>query len=426
MNHVVEILQDLIRIDTVNPPGNEGRAAQYLSELFAEEGIKHQLIGEKGRENFVASIGEGEKALMFISHTDVVPVSEENWDVPPFSGEIRNGYIWGRGALDCKDLVAAEAYSLIRIKRENVPLKGKLIFAAVADEEKGGTVGAKLLTEQHADLIRADFAINEGAGEYIDVNGKKLYLLQTGEKGPCWSRLKAFGVSGHGSRPTLADNAVVKMAKAVKALGEFKPEVRVIPEVKQLIETYFQLKGEKKEVTSENVDSIIDTIPDRFFAEGLRATTRMTVSPNMICGGKKVNIVPDYCEAEVDIRTLPGQDEEYVRTQLEPLMGECEFEIVHHHPANFSPADNEYYHLMEETAKDVLGNVACAPYVLSGATDSYYLRKIGIESYGVSLLSKEFPSELLKTVHGSNERIDVKSMEVKTEFMYRLARKYLS
>lgn len=426
MNNVVEILQDLIRTDTVNPPGNEGRAAQYLSGLFAEEGIEHQLIGEKGRENFVASVGEGEKALLFISHTDVVPVSEENWDVPPFSGEIRNGYIWGRGALDCKDLVAAEAYSLMRIKRENIPLKGKLIFAAVADEEKGGTVGAKLLTEQHADLIRADFAINEGAGEYIDVNGKKLYLLQTGEKGPCWSRLKAFGVSGHGSRPTLADNAVVKMAKAVKALGEFKPEIRVIPEVKQLIETYFRLKGEKKEVTSENVDSIIDTIPDRFFAEGLRATTRMTVSPNMMCGGKKVNIVPDYCEAEVDIRTLPGQDEEYVRAQLEPLMGECEFEIVHHHPANFSPADNEYYHLIEETVIDVLGNVACAPYVLSGATDSYYLRRIGIESYGVSLLSKEFPSELLKTVHGSNERIDAKSMEVKTEFLYRLAKKYLS
>lgn len=422
---VVKILQDLIRIDTVNPPGNEGKAARYLGDLFEKEGIEYQLVGEEGRENIVASLGEGKKTLLFLSHTDVVPVSEETWDIPPFSGEIKDGFIWGRGALDCKDLVAAEAYALIRMKRENIPLKGKLIFAGMADEEKGGTYGAKLLTEKHPDVIQADFAINEGAGEYIDVNGKKLYLLQTGEKGPGWSRLKAHGVSGHGSRPSLADNAVVKIAHAIDNLAKYQPEIKVIPEVKQLIETYLELKGEKKSVTPENVDEIIDTIPDTFFAEGLRATTRMTVSPNVVCGGKKVNIVPDYCEAEVDIRTLPGQTQQYVRKELEPLLGECILETVHYHPANFSPADNEYYNLIEETAKEVLKDVYCAPYVLSGATDSYYLRKIGIESYGVSLLSKEFPSELLKTVHGSNERIDVKSMEVKTAFLFELARKYL-
>ncbi len=426
LQEVVGILQDLIRIDTTNPPGNEGRAAAYLSKLFEKEGIEHQLVGEKGRENFVASIGRGEKKLLFISHTDVVPVSEESWDVPPFSGEIRDGFIWGRGALDCKDLVAAEACALIQLKREGIPLNGKLIFAAVADEEKGGEVGAKLLTEESEDMIRADFAINEGAGEYIDVNGNKLYLLQTGEKGPCWCRLKAHGVSGHGSRPTLADNAVVKMAGAIKNLSEYCPHIIVIPEVKKLIETYLELKGEKTVVAPENVDRIIDSIPDRFFAEGLRAVTRMTVSPNMVHGGKKANIVPEYCEAEIDIRTLPGQDKQYVKKELESSLGECEFEIVHHHPANFSPADNDYYALIEETAKEVLQNVHCAPYVLSGATDSFYLRKIGIDSYGVSLLSKEFPTELLKTVHGSNERIDTKSMEVKTAFLYQLAKKYLS
>jgi acetylornithine deacetylase/succinyl-diaminopimelate desuccinylase-like protein len=427
MTHeAVNILRDLIQIDTVNPPGNEGRAAQYLADLFEREKIDYQLLGEKGRENFVASLGEGEKALLFLSHTDVVPVSEETWDVPHFSGEIKDGFIWGRGALDCKDLVAAEACALLRIKRENIPLKGRIIFAAVADEERGGGVGAKLLTEKYPEVIRAHFAINEGAGEYIDIKGKKLYLLQTGEKGPCWSRLKAYGISGHGSRPNLADNAVVKMAGAVDRLGTYTPEIVVIPEVKQLIETYMKLRGDKKEVTPENVDKIIDTIQDRFFAEGLRAVTRMTVSPNIIRGGKKVNIIPEYCEAEIDIRTLPGQNEEYVRKELEPLIKGCHLEIAHYHPANFSPANNEYYALIEKTVKEVLGDVSCSPYVLSGATDSYYLRKIGIESYGVSLLSTGFPTELLKTVHGSNERIDVKSMEVKTAFLYHLARKYLS
>ncbi|MBU7033393.1 MAG: M20/M25/M40 family metallo-hydrolase [Theionarchaea archaeon] len=423
---VIRILQDLIRIETVNPPGNEGKAAHYLETLFSREGIEFKLIGEKGRENFIASIGEGDKALLFLSHLDVVPVSEENWKIPPFSGEIKEGYVWGRGALDCKDLVAAEAFSMIRLHREKIPLKGKLIFAAVADEEKGGTVGAKLLTEKYPHMIRADFAINEGAGEYIDVDGKKIYLLQTGEKGPCWSRLKAHGISGHGSRPTLADNAVLKMAHAVDQLGTYRPEIRVIPEVKELIDLYLQARGTPVPVTPETVDEIIDSIPDRFFAEGLRAITRMTVSPNMISGGKKVNIVPEYSEAEIDIRTLPGQDESYLREEIGRLLGDCELEVVHFHPANFSPADNEYFSLIRNTAQEVLGDVSCAPYVLSGATDSFYLRKIGIASYGVSLLSPEFPTELLKTVHGDNERIDTKSMEIKTEFLYRLAKKYLS
>ncbi|MBU7000823.1 MAG: M20/M25/M40 family metallo-hydrolase [Theionarchaea archaeon] len=425
-SEAVKILQDLIRIDTVNPPGNEGRAARYLGELFDKEGIEYQLVGEEGRENFVASLGEGKKRLLLLSHMDVVPVSEEKWDVPPFAGEIKNGYIWGRGALDCKDLVASEAYTLIRMKRENVPLNGTLIFAACADEEKGGTVGAKLLTDKYKDMIRADFAINEGGGEYIDVMGEKLYLLQTGEKGPAWSRVRASGVAGHGSIPTLADNAVVKVVRAVKALSEYNPEIIIIPEIKRLVETYLSLRGDPRDVTPQNVDEIIDSIPDQVFGEGLRSKTRMTVSPNMIKGGSKVNIVPDECEAEVDIRTLPGQDESYMRQQLEPLLQECILDIIHSHPANFSPADNTYFQLIEETVKEVLGAVHCAPYMLAGATDSFYLRGIGIASYGVSLLSPHFPSELIKTVHGANERIDIESMEVKTDFLYRLAKKYLS
>jgi acetylornithine deacetylase/succinyl-diaminopimelate desuccinylase-like protein len=394
--------------------------------LFEKEGIEYQLVGEEGRENFVASIGEGKKRLLFLSHMDVVPVSEEKWDVPPFAGEVRNGYIWGRGALDCKDLVASEAYTLIRMKRENLPLNGTVVFAACADEEKGGTVGAKLLTEKYLDLIRADFAINEGGGEYIDVKGEKLYLLQTGEKGPAWSRLTASGVAGHGSVPTLAENAVIKVVRAVKALSEYQPEIIIIPEVKKLIETYLSLRGDSRDVTPQNVDEIIDSIPDKVFGEGLRSKTRMTVSPNMIKGGTKVNIVPDECEAEIDIRTLPGQDESYMRKQLEPLIQGCILSIVHRHPANFSSADNRHYQLIEETVKEVLGGVQCAPYMLAGATDSFYLRGVGIPSYGVSLLSPQFPSELIKTVHGANERIDVESMEVETEFLYRLARKYLS
>ncbi|MGB9904073.1 MAG: M20 family metallopeptidase, partial [Desulfotomaculales bacterium] len=225
-----EILAGLIRINTVNPPGNETAAARYLKEIFDAAGIPGEIIeAEKGRGNFLARLGKGERKLLFLSHTDVVPAGE-NWDFDPFGGEIKDGVVCGRGALDCKGLAAAEAFAVLRLAREEAPLSGTLIFAATADEEKGGAGGVKYLLTSCPEKLRADFAVNEGAEEPVCLNGRTVNFIQTGEKGTAWSTLRAKGRACHGSVPTLGDNAVLKMARALAALGQYRPRVHLIPE----------------------------------------------------------------------------------------------------------------------------------------------------------------------------------------------------
>ena len=203
-----KILSDLIRIDTSNPPGNETRVARYLKELFDAAGIQSEIIEpEPGRGSIIARLGSGERRLLYLSHADVVPAGE-GWDFEPFSGEIRDGMVYGRGALDCKDLAAAGVGAALRLAREGAPLNGELIICVAADEERGGALGAEYLVEHHLDKIRADFAINEGAEQPIFVDGKMIYFFQVGEKGTAWCKLKAGGVSCHGSVPSLGDNAV--------------------------------------------------------------------------------------------------------------------------------------------------------------------------------------------------------------------------
>ncbi len=214
------ILSDLIRINTINPPGNETAAAMYLKKLFDEAGISNEIIEPvKGRGSFVARLGRGnrehqdsnggqkQKKMLLLSHTDVVPAGE-GWNFDPLSGEIKDGTVLGRGALDCKHLVAAQAYTMLKLKKENIPINGEVILAAVADEETGGNLGAKYLFQHHPRLMQADFAINEGAEKMAYINKRPVYFIQVGEKGTAWSKFKARGTACHGSVPGMGDNAV--------------------------------------------------------------------------------------------------------------------------------------------------------------------------------------------------------------------------
>jgi len=417
------ILADLIKINTTNPPGNETEAALYLKNLFDAAGIPCEIIeSEPGRGNFIARMGKGERKILFLSHTDVVPAGE-GWDLDPFSGEIKNGTVYGRGAIDCKSLVAAGACAMLTMAKEP-PLNGVLIFAATADEEKGGKYGVRYLVERHREKIQADFTVNEGAEEPIVLSGQPINFIQTGEKGTAWSKLEVRGVSCHGSLPGLGDNAVIKMASAVKALAEYKPEIRIIPEVALMLHEILRLK--KLEIKPEEIDTILERFEDKTFAGYLRAVTRMTVSPNVIHGGEKVNIIPDYCQAELDIRILPGQDNNYVQRELQKLLPEgTGVEILNYHSPSFSPVNSPYYTLLEATLKKVAGEIICLPQISTGATDSRFLREMGIPCYGISPMAKDFDSQIKATIHGKNERIDVASLQVKVEFLVALARAYL-
>lgn len=422
-----KILSDLIRIDTSNPPGNETRLARHLKELFDHAGIRSEIIEpEPGRGSIIARVGSGERRLLYLSHADVVPAGE-GWDFEPFSGEIRDGIIYGRGALDCKDLAAAGVCAALRLAREGVPLNGELIICVAADEERGGGLGAAYLLEHHLDKLKADFAINEGAEQPIFIDGKMIYFFQVGEKGTAWCKLKAGGVSCHGSVPSLGDNAVVKMAEAVIALHKYRPEIVLIPEVKLLLAELARARGLEAEITPESVDDLLEQLNlERSFTETIRAMTRMTVSPNMIQGGLKTNIVPDRCEAELDIRILPGQDRAYVAGELRRCVGEeIEIEFTEYREPTFSSSDSPFYRLMEEVTVELAGDVICLPLISTGSTDSKFLRGAGIPSYGIGHMARGFDSAARTTIHGRNERTDVASLHLKTRFLYELARRYL-
>lgn len=422
-----KILSDLIRIDTTNPPGNETRVARYLKELFDGAGISSEIIEpEPGRGSIVARLGSGDRRLLYLSHADVVPAGE-GWDFEPFSGLIKDGVVYGRGALDCKDLAAAGVCAALQLAREGAALNGELIIAVTADEEKGGGLGAAYLMEHHLDKLKADFAINEGAEQPIFIDGKMIYFFQVGEKGTAWSRLKAEGVSCHGSVPTLGDNAVLKMAGAIAALKNYRPAVELISEVKMLLAKLARARGLEAEITPESVDDLLGRLNlDKSFTETIRAMTRMTVSPNMIQGGLKTNIVPDCCEADLDIRILPGQDRDYVTGELRRCIGEeIEIEFTEYREPTFSTSDSAFFRLMEAVTVELAGDVVCLPHISTGSTDSKYLRGAGIPAYGIGHMARGFDPAARTTVHGRNERIDVASLHLKTRFLYEIARRYL-
>lgn len=239
---VEELLSELVRIKSINPPGGETAVAEYLKDLFEEYGIPGQVIEPSpGRGNIVAGIGEGKKSLLYLSHTDVVPVSD-GWSFPPFSGEIKGGFVHGRGSLDCKGLTAAQAGAMIRLSQRGI-LGDRLIFVATCDEESGGALGIKYLIENHRHKITADFAVSEGGLEPVEVGGKVLHFVQTGEKGFAWAKLKTRGVSAHSSLPMLGDNAVAKMAGLIKTLTEYQSPFRLIPETRKLTQSVAALGG---------------------------------------------------------------------------------------------------------------------------------------------------------------------------------------
>ncbi len=429
-----KILSSLIKINTTNPPGNEIEAALFLKSLFDEAGILNEVIeAAPGRASFLAYLGEqhpGPRSLLFLSHLDVVPAGS-GWSFDPFSGEISNGFVHGRGAIDCKAFVAAEAAAVIRLARSQVPLKGRLIFAATADEEKGGRLGLQYLLQKHPEKITADFVINEGAEEPLVMERETLYFIQFGEKGLAWSTLRTRGTTAHGSLPMLGRNAVLEMADRLKNLKNYRPEVVILPEVKHLLSEIARRKQWKEEITPENLDDFLETIEDRGFAATLQSMTRLTISPNVIRGGVKTNVVPDLCEVEADIRVLPGQDRSYVLAELQRCLGEdIEVEISTYRAPSFSPTSSPYYQIVEETIREVATTpdrtATCLPMISPGATDSRFLRAAGFPCYGVAVFSPQFPQELRATLHGPDERLDIESLHYFTEFLTTLARKYLS
>jgi len=437
---VTALLSDLIKIDTTNPPGNETKAAKYLAETLEKEGFKCEVLeSAPGRGNIITRLkGTGEKpSLLLLSHLDVVAANPKEWSVHPFSGLVKDGFVWGRGAMDMKSMTAMEVMVMKLLKRNGVKLKGDVILAATADEEKGGEYGAGWLVRNYPDKVRADYVINEGGGQAVPVNGKNVFTIQTAEKGILWLKVKAKGRPGHGSVPGAADNAILRMNRVVDRLGNYRAEIMLTPTVRQFLTVMAEENkqaGDPLKRLLQNPaesDEILDMLAqkDRAMAEELRAMLRMTIAPTIIRGGVKENIIPSECEAVFDCRILPGQTTTEALNRIKELLRDIcleklEFEIIQANEPSESPIDTPLYRLMVETLKEFDPNCAVSPILLTGGTDSRFFRKMGAVCYGFQPALSDLPyGEILKMVHGIDERISINNLVFGTSILYHVVEK---
>ena len=441
---VTNLLSDLIRINTTNPPGNETEAVKFLTKNLEKEGFACEVFeSAPGRGSLITRLkgtGEG-PSLLLLSHLDVVAANPKEWSVDPFAGVVKDGFVWGRGAIDMKSMTAMEVMVMKLLKRNNVRLKGDVILAATADEEKGGEAGAGWLVKNYPDKVKADYVINEGGGLAIPINDKNIYTIQTAEKGILWFKVKAKGRPGHGSVPGAADNAILRMNKIVEKLGNYRAKMTVVPTVRQFLSEVAKESPLLQQAANmilqnpEVADQILDMLAqkDKVMAEELRARLRMTIAPTIIHGGVKENIIPSECEAVFDCRILPGQTPEQAMEEIKALLKDVvdlekvEFETIQANEPSESPTNTPLYEEIINVLKEFEPNCSVAPILLTGGTDSRFFRKLGTVCYGFQPLRADMPyGEILKTVHGIDERISIENLVFGTSVLYNVVERFLT
>jgi len=382
-----ELLQRLIRLDTVNPPGNETLAAELLRDYLAESGVAAELYAKvPERANLVARIpgrGEGSR-LLLLSHTDTVLADAAEWQLDPWSGELRDGEIWGRGALDMKGQVAANAVAIASLAREGFEPSGDLIFAATADEEVGEDFGLSWLCREHPDAVRAEYCVNEGAGDRIDFGGGRIfYLCSAAEKMSSPFRLIVHGRSGHASMPGIADNALVKAAPLIEKLAAYEPAATIGPEVAGFLDVVL---GERPPA-----DQVLERLRalDPLAAETIEPLLAFTLSPTMIAASERRNVIPGTVELTVDRRLLPGQTPEDIDPIVRSVLGEdesYELETIERFGGTRSALDTALWQAISDWVEAAEPGAKLAPLCCAGFTDSHWLREaFGTLAFGGSL-----------------------------------------
>jgi acetylornithine deacetylase/succinyl-diaminopimelate desuccinylase-like protein len=424
---VTELLQQLLRQKTVNPPGNEIRAAKVLRDYFAESGIEVELYArEPDRPNVVARLKGGDgPSLAFLSHTDTVLADAAEWERDPWSGDLVDGEVWGRGALDMKGQVAASAVAFASLKREGFTPSGDLVFVSVADEEVGRGVGWGLrwLVEAHPDAARCDYAVNEGAGDRLVLDGTAVYLCATAEKMSAPFKLRVHGRSGHASMPGIADNALVKAARYVEALGAYETPFELVPEAQGFLEAVLGETPPLEEAVSR-ARALHPTLPA--LVEPLLS---LTLSPTMIDASHQVNVIPAVCEVTVDCRLLPEQTPADAEPLIRAALGDGSYELewVEAMGGTRSEIRTPLWDALEAFVEGIEPGARMVPIACLGFTDSHYLRQAyGTVAYGffpIRAMDAEFATKL---VHSANERIAVDDLELGVEMLRAVASSLLS
>ena len=420
-DEAVELLRELIRVDTVNPPGNETRAAELLRAYLEESGVDCELYNKvPERANLVARLPgrAGGPTLMLLSHTDTVRADPEEWSVDPWSGELRDDQVWGRGALDMKSQVAASAVAIATLAREGFEPAGDVLFAACADEEVGEDFGLSWLCREHPDAVRADYCINEGGGDRVELEGRSVYLCSTAEKMSSPFLLRVHGRSGHASMPGIADNALVKAARLLERLGSLRQPPRLLPETN----AFFAALGGVPDPAE---------LPERLAAlePGVRGMVEpmlsFTVSPTMIEASKQRNVIPALCDVVCDCRLLPGQTQDEVEPAIRECLGEGDYELqwVEGVGGTRSPIEGPLWDAVQSFVAEEDPGAVLAPVVVPGFTDSHFMREaFGTVCYGFFPM-RAMDSELAaRLIHSADERIPVEDLELGTRFLLHVVR----
>jgi acetylornithine deacetylase/succinyl-diaminopimelate desuccinylase-like protein len=424
-----ELLQRLIQFDTVNPPGQEQEAQEWLKGLLEAAGFECELLSAvEGRPNLVARLrGSSDgPGLCYLGHVDTVLADPDDWTVDPWSGEIRDGCVWGRGALDMKSQVAAEiAAATLLVEEGWRPASGDLLVIVTADEEAGAVHGAKWLCENHADKVRCDFVVNEGGGDSFEFGGRKIYEACVAEKGVFRFSVVASGRAGHASIPRIGDNALVKLAPVLEALREGRPELELSPEPEAL------LRALGIDVDEGDLAAALAELEERDprIAVLVEPMLGVTMTPTMIEASAKINVIPAHARLRVDCRVPPGLGEDHARARIEERLGTNGYELRFDEEVigNRSPIETPLMdHIRDFVEREDPGAVV-APSVLPGFTDSRWFREAFPDcvAYGFFPRKEMDLFEAAPLIHSADERIPVSDLGMAARFFAELAPKVL-
>lgn len=428
LSETARIARDLIRIDTTNWGGGEAKpereAADYVADYLRELGLEPRIIeSDPGRASLVARV-EGQDrslpALVLHGHLDVVPADPANWSVDPFAGVVKDGMLWGRGAVDMKDMDAMIMTAIAEILRAGEKPRRDVILAFFADEEAGGLYGSRYLVTHYPELFAgAGTAISEVGGYSVDLAGTRAYLVQTGEKAMDWVKLRARGVAAHGSR-VWSDNAVTRLAEAVAALGRHEWPIALCDTTRELIDEIAKIFGEDPhEVNPEEL-----VLRAGAGAGFIQASLRNTTNPTVLTAGYKHNVIPDTAEALVDIRTLPAERDEVIRTVQQIVGDDIELEFVHSDVGLEVPFTGELVDAMTASLQREDPEARVLPYLLSAGTDNKALSRLGITGYGFVPLRLPADLDFPGMFHGVDERVPLDALDFGHRVLVDLLRTY--
>ena len=441
-NETVELLQTMIRNQCVNDgtaeSGHEERNADTLVSFIEGAGLDVEVYdAAPGRRSMVARIAGSDPnapSLCLMGHTDVVPVNPDGWSRDPFGGELVDGEVWGRGAVDMLNLTSSMAVAFRHLATTGFRPKGDLIYFGVADEESGSAYGAQWMADNHPDAIRADYVLTENGGLHGGPPNSPSVSMNVGEKGVAWRRVRVRGTPGHGSTPFRSDNALVRAAAVVQRIADYRPPARFHEHWGTQIAN-MDIDDETKTIMLDpnKIDDYLEAFPHRGAAAHLWSCCHTTMSPNVVSPGHsmKTNVIPDSIDLNIDVRTMPGDHTDEVDAHLRAALGdlydEVDVEIIMNDPASLSPIDTPLWDSIQRAVGKPFPGMPITPQLVVGFTDARVYRNMGAIAYGAGLFSPSVsPGEFSTRFHGHDERVDVESLELSTNFWINVARDLLS